>query len=481
MNNKIYSLRTKNKNNKNNDIGLPIDETPYESLNTEDIDSLSQGFSGLNIRSQRENRAINALASMYVDYSANTPDETNLALLAQVVSEAQVVRIPVTNNTNTKNLLTNLLICLTRLPLIILCMIQEKSPEVLKILTKQFISLLRLIILIILTLSQSVLGIVILLLFMCVIYQTQWGYATIQFCFGTFLYLYKSFPANLGIDWVIEQIKGYALAWLALIMHGPVDQIITWGTSILSSISTSAETIAQAAETTQLAADSVKLMTDNMPNQLIMALNSPEGRLAIKQAVESSAIMGGLALAWENQQIFYDQQLLPELNKIGNVLTSASNNIEDVKLITQDVSEDIKGIKEIVIQDLNTINELIDRIQNNQQLTSVQLKEILKLVQQNLQTTDLGRLISANGLTPDTIIGFLTATQQNLARLMGRQQLLLNNGEVGGTRKKRNFNSKKNKNRTKKRQNRKKIRKYKSIKKYKQKDKKKSKTKSKKQ
>ena len=97
-------------------------------------------------------------------------------------------------------------------------------------------------------------------------------------------------------------------------------------------------------------------------------------------------------------------------------------------------------------------------IENNKDLSSNEFKEILKLVKQNLQTTDLGRLINANGLTPDTIVGFLSATQQNLARLMGKKQLLLTN--AGGTfkkikrsrntRKKSSKKSKKSKKKSKK-------------------------------
>ena len=441
-------------------IDIPIQE-PYESLN-EDVDSLTQAFSGLNVLSKREKIAIDVLSSLYLNYPASEPDETNEVNLSQLVSEEQAASIPVTNNTDTKSLLKNLLICLTRLPLVILSMIQEKSPTILNSLKIQFINLIRLICIIILTLSQSVLGMTVLVLFMCAIYQTQWGSATIQFCLVTFIYLYKSFPANLGIDWAIEQLKNYSLAWLALIMHGPVAQFVSWATNILSSISTSAETIAQAAKTTQIAAETAIAASNsvqmNIPNQLIMALNSPEGKLAIKQALESSAILGGLALAWENQEIFYDQQLLPELNRIGNVITSSSNNIEDVKLITQDISEDVKGIKQLVIQDLNYINKLMQTIENNKDLSSNEFKEILKLVKQNLQTTDLGRLINANGLTPDTIVGFLSATQQNLARLMGKKQLLLTN--AGGTfkkikrsrntRKKSSKKSKKSKKKSKK-------------------------------
>ena len=452
--NSLFKSYDKKSNLRKKKIGLPIQEEPYdESLNTEDVDSLSQAFSGLNVLSNREKIAIDVLSSLYLNYPASEPDETNEANLSQLVSEEQITRIPVTNNTDTKSLLKNLLICLTRLPLVILSMIQEKSPEILNSLKIQFINLIRLICIIILTLSQSVLGMTVLFLFMCVIYQTQWGFATIQFCLVTFIYLYKSFPANLGFDWAIEQLKNYSLAWLALIIHGPIAQFVSWATNILSSISTSAETIAQAAKTTQIAAETAIAASNsaqmNIPNQLIMALNSPEGRLAIKQALESSAILGGLALAWENQEIFYDQQLLPELNRIGNVITSSSNSIEDVKLITQDIREDVKATNQLVIQDLNSINKLIQTIENNKQSSSEELKEILKLVQQNLQTTDLGRLISANGLTPDTIIGFLTATQQNLARLMGKRQLLLTN--AGGTLKfkKRNTRNKKSSKKSK--------------------------------
>jgi hypothetical protein len=433
-------------------IGIPIQE-PYEESLNEDIDELTQAFSGLNVLSKREKIAIDVLSSLYLNYPASEPDETNEANLSQLVSEEQAASIPVTNNTDTKSLLKNLLICLTRLPLTVLSMIQEKSPTVLKSLKTQFINLLRLICIIILSLSQSVLGMAVLFLFVCALYQTKWGYATIRFCLAAFIYLYKSFPANLGIDWAIEQLKNYALAWLALIMHGPVAQFVSWATNILSSISTSTETIVQAAKTTQIAAETAIAVSNsvqmNIPNQLIMALNSPEGRLAIKQALESSAILGGLALAWENQEIFYDQQLLPELNRIGNVITSSTNSIEDVKLITQDMSEDVKGIKQLVIQDLNTINKLIQTIENNKDLSSNEFKEILKLVQQNLQTTDLGRLINANGLTPDTIVGFLSATQQNLARLMGKKQLLLTN-EGGTLKKRRNTTLKKNKRSSKK-------------------------------
>ena len=446
---KAWGLRNNGNDNNERRLKVPIDDSAYEiPLDNDELNELTNLFNGLKT-SQSYDRDLASVVSA----STELKPVINL--------ESIVTTDPNKKEQNIIVLISNLWISMCKLPLTVLSMITPSGNNI-NFLYKQFFLILNTIFSVLRALSQTNIGCCVLLLFICAIYQTQWGYATIQFCFGVFLYLYTNFPANIGIDSFIEKIKVLALAWLALIMQGP---FVTWGTSILSSITTSTQALTQAAQTTtaaaqtasmaaqtasmtaQTALESVQLMSNNVPQQLITALNSPDGRLAIKQALESSAIMGSLALAWKNQEIFYDETLLPQLNKIGNVLTSTSNNIEDVKLITQNIGEnvqtvgkdvqtvgkDVNDLKQIVTEDFNAINDLMFIVKNNQQLSAEKMKEILKLVDRNLQTTDLGRLINANGLTPDTIIGFLTATQQNLSRLMGKRQLLLQNGEMGGT------------------------------------------------
>jgi len=451
-----WGLRNdKNNGNNGNSNLLPLDDSAYEiPLDNDELGELTNLFNGLKASQESYDRDLASVASA----STELKPVINL--------ESIVTTDPNKKEQNIIVLISNLWICMCKLPITVLSIITTPSGSNLNFLYKQFFLILNIIFSVLRALSQSNIGCCVLLLFMCVIYQTQWGYATIQFCLGVFLYLYTNFPANIGVDAFIEKLKMLALAWLALIMKGP---FVTWGTSILSSISTSTQALTAAAQTATTAAqtatvasqaasmtaqtasmtaqtastvaqnalESVQRISNNVPSQLITALNSPDGILAIKQALESSAIMGSLALAWKNQEIFYDEKLLPQLNKIGNVLTSTSNNIEDVKLITETMTNDVSNIKQIVIEDVNAINELMITIKNNKEISDIKLREILQLVNRNLQTTDLGRLINANGLTPDTIVGFLTATQQNLARMMGKQQLLLQNGEMGGTMKKR--------------------------------------------
>jgi hypothetical protein len=119
-------------------------------------------------------------------------------------------------------------------------------------------------------------------------------------------------------------------------------------------------------------------------------------------------------------------------------------------------------------RDLPQLQKLISMAQNNQEITETQLKEITDLLNQNLQTTDLGRLMNARGVTPETVLYVLnkaTATASSI--LFGqneRGQYLLRN-EVGGrqTRRKRKRAKQKKTKIMKTQKNRKKQRGYKSI------------------
>ena len=202
----------------------------------------------------------------------------------------------------------------------------------------------------------------------------------------------------------------------------------------------------------------------DLTNKVVTALSSNDAQNAFVQALNDPRVLAGLTITMgpvvgEQMRIAFSENVDPQLNNIKQIVDGTAKTVNDI---------DIKSTEQLMLfnRDLPQLQKLISMAQNNQEITETQLKEITDLLNQNLQTTDLGRLMNARGVTPETLLYVLnkaTATASSI--LFGQnergQYLLLN--EVGGrqTRRKRK-KTKQKKMKIKTQKNRKKQRGYKS-------------------
>jgi hypothetical protein len=205
-----------------------------------------------------------------------------------------------------------------------------------------------------------------------------------------------------------------------------------------------------------------------LSNKVITALNSNEAQNALVRALNDPRVLAGLTITMgpvvgDQMRLVFSENVDPQLTNIKQIVEGIAKTVNDI---------DIKSTEQLMLfnRDLPQLQKLISMAQNNQEITETQLKEITDLLNQNLQTTDLGRLMNARGVTPETVLYVLnkaTATASSI--LFGqneRGQYLLRN-EVGGRqtrRKRKKTKQKKMKMKTQKKQKKqKKQRGYKSI------------------
>ena len=133
----------------------------------------------------------------------------------------------------------------------------------------------------------------------------------------------------------------------------------------------------------------------------------------------------------------------PQLKKIQNIVDGTSANVIDLNIKSAEMLAIFKS-------DLLLLKESIDTIENGQVITEEQLNKALVLLQKNLQTTDLGRIMNANGviITHDNVMTLLRTAQSAVESVLGRNvqgQYMLKNEGGRQTMRKRKNKSKKNK------------------------------------
>ena len=180
-------------------------------------------------------------------------------------------------------------------------------------------------------------------------------------------------------------------------------------------------------------------------NKVVTALSSNDAQNAFVQALNDPRVLAGFTITMgpvvgEQFRLVFSENVDPQLNNIKQIVEGTAKTVNDI---------DIKSTEQLMLfnRDLPQLQQLISMVQNNQEITETQLIEITDLLNQNLQTTDLGRLMNARGVTPESVLYVLnkaTATASSI--LFGqneRGQYLLRNelaGAAGGrqTRRKRN-------------------------------------------
>lgn len=135
-------------------------------------------------------------------------------------------------------------------------------------------------------------------------------------------------------------------------------------------------------------------------------------------------------------QVMYDDMVSPQLQQIQDTVTGTSDRVEALGI-------DNAQMMTLFKNDYLLLKETLLTIQNGQEINEEQLNEALVLIKRNLQTTDLGRMLNANGviITHNNLMALLQTAQSAVESALGRnvrgQHMLTNSGGLRTRRKHR--------------------------------------------
>ena len=144
-----------------------------------------------------------------------------------------------------------------------------------------------------------------------------------------------------------------------------------------------------------------------------------------------------------------DLQATEMANLVTNQELQAASNQELMSAIDA-ISDKISPIMTLMEKDVKLLNVLIQAIENNQQVNQEEISELIRLTEESLKTTNLGRILNNwNTMDSKTVLYTLYTAVNGLNILRGQnpvnRQYLLQDGIAGGrkTRKRRTKGKKK--------------------------------------
>jgi hypothetical protein len=190
-------------------------------------------------------------------------------------------------------------------------------------------------------------------------------------------------------------------------------------------------------------------VSTQVSNNIVQTLRSNAAQKAITDLLSDPRAVAALTLTVStgvgNQlELVMNDIVSPQLKKIQNIVVGTSDNVIALNIKSDEMLAIFKS-------DLLLLKGSIATIENGQDMTEEQLNKALTLLQKNLQTTDLGRIMNANGviITHDNVMTLLRTAQSAVESVLGRNvqgQYMLKN--EGGRRTSRNRKRKCKKNQT---------------------------------
>jgi hypothetical protein len=480
--NQMYGLRpTTTRPTYDNDDDNPDnnDAVPYEeSMNTNTIDDLSDMFNMLVLKptpaayNQDEIDAASVLLNL---------NNNQLLQLTNVVDDQSST--DASPDINVNNLLHRLFIIVIRLPIESARLFnQTVTTENMNIIKNNILNMIKqflLIIKIIITIPTRIgkltkqiysqvkymsLGMLVLIIITTMLYQTPATQPFMLFIFSIIRYLSGvDIPTVAG--GFIEFLKQQTKQFFAITMAGKLASTL---------LSESSKMVSQTAS--QVASQVSSQVSTEVSSQVEQALRSTQAQNAITMALTNPSSLAALSLTVSTGvsgqlELVMNDVVLPQLAKIQDIVEGTSVKVIDLNIKSDEMLAIFKS-------DLLLLKESINTIENGQEMTEMQLNKALVLLQKNLQTTDLGRIMNANGviITHDNVMALLRTAQSAVESVLGRNvqgQYMLKN--EGGRRTRRNRNKHKpvKKQKTRKKQRVRKSNKHKKRSKFKLKSKKK--------
>jgi hypothetical protein len=283
------------------------------------------------------------------------------------------------------------------------------------------------------------LGMLVLIIITTMLYQSPATKPFMLFIFSIIQYLSGvDIPTVAGgfIDFLKQQTKQF----FAITMAGKLASTLLSESSKM--ISQTASQVASQVSSEVSGQVEQALRSTQAQNAITMALTNPSSLAALSLTV-TAGVSGQLELVMNDA-------VLPQLAKIQNIVEGTSDKVIDLNIKSDEMLAIFKS-------DLLLLKESINTIENGQEMTEIQLNKALVLLQKNLQTTDLGRIMNANGviITHDNVMALLRTAQSAVESVLGRNvqgQYMLKNEGGRRTRRNRNKHKPMKKHKTRKKQ-----------------------------
>jgi len=422
-----YGLRPPNK------VYKPVDEyssnvDPYdESIPNDIIDPLSELFKSLTFNPNPK---------------AYTQDENDSARELLNLNPEQVTSTT-RPNINVESLLNRLFILVMRLPIESARLFdQTVTSENMNIITNNILNMINQILLlikIIITIPSQIgkttkqiysqfkymsIGMLILIIITIMLYQTPSTQPFMIFIFSIIKYLSGVDIPNKALGF-IDFLKKQTLLFFSFTAMGRLASNI---------LSESAKAVSQTAS--QVATQ----VSTEVSNNIVQTLRSNAAQKAITDLLSDPRAVAALTLTvstgvGNNLELIMNDIVSPQLKQIQDIVAGTSDNV-----IALNIKSD--EMRAMFNNDLLLLKDSIATIQNGQEVNEDQLNKALVLLQKNLQTTDLGRIMNANGviITHNNVIALLRTAQSAVESVLGRNiqgQYMLKNEGGRRTRRKR--------------------------------------------
>jgi len=402
------------------------DEEQYESINPDETTALSNMFENM--------LTLNPAQNTY------TQDEHEAALALLNINTEQISAKP---SINVESLLNRLFILVIRLPIESARLFdQTVTSENMNIITNNILNMIKQILLlikIIITIPSQIgkttkqiysqfkymsIGMLILIIITIMLYQTPSTQPFMIFIFSIIQYLSGVDIPNKALGF-IDFLKKQTLLFFSFTAMGRLASNI---------LSESAKAVSQAAS--QVATQ----VSTEVSTNIIQTLKSNAAQKAITDLLRDPRAVAALTLTvstgvGNNLELIMNDIVSPQLKQIQDIVAGTSNNV-----IALNIKSD--EMRAMFNNDLLLLKDSIATIQNGQEVNEVQLNKALILLQKNLQTTDLGRIMNANGviITQNNVIALLRTAQSAVESVLGRNiqgQYMLKNEGGRRTRRKR--------------------------------------------
>jgi len=402
------------------------DEEQYESINPDETTALSNMFENM--------LTLNPAQNTY------TQDEHEAALALLNINTEQISAKP---SINVESLLNRLFILVIRLPIESARLFdQTVTSENMNIITNNILNMIKQILLlikIIITIPSQIgkttkqiysqfkymsIGMLILIIITIMLYQTPSTQPFMIFIFSIIQYLSGVDIPNKALGF-IDFLKKQTLLFFSFTAMGRLASNI---------LSESAKAVSQAAS--QVATQ----VSTEVSTNIIQTLKSNAAQKAITDLLRDPRAVAALTLTvstgvGNNLELIMNDIVSPQLKQIQDIVAGTSNNV-----IALNIKSD--EMRAMFNNDLLLLKDSIATIQNGQEVNEVRLNKALILLQKNLQTTDLGRIMNANGviITQNNVIALLRTAQSAVESVLGRNiqgQYMLKNEGGRRTRRKR--------------------------------------------
>jgi len=275
-------------------------------------------------------------------------------------------------------------------------------------------------------------GMLVLIIITIMLYQTPATQPFMLFIFSIIRYLSGVDIPNAATGF-IEFLKKQTLLFFSFTAIGRLA-----GNLLTDSAKAVSEAASQAAS--QVATQVATQVSTEVSNNIVQTLRSNAAQAAIVNALRDPRSVAALTLTvsagvGSQLELVMNDIVSPQLKKIQDIVVGTSDNV-----IALNIKSD--EMRAIFKSDLLLLKDSIATIENGQEITEEQLNKALVLLQKNLQTTDLGRIMNANGvmITHDNVMTLLRTAQSAVESVLGRNvqgQYMLKNEGGWRTRRKR--------------------------------------------